>query len=167
MSARLTLVVAYSQNRCIGKDNKMLWHLPADLAHFKQTTLGHPIIMGRKTHESIGRALPGRRNLIISRQRNYAAADTEIYNSLESALQACGRESQVFIIGGAQIYAQALGLADTVVATEIQAHIEGDAYFPELPKQQWQETERQPQTKQNGYQFDFVTYQRISPAPQT
>ena len=154
------IVVAYSDNRVIGRDNALPWRLPSDLAHFKRTTLGHPIIMGRHTWESLGRPLPGRHNLVISRRADYAAAGATVFGSLAQALAVCQDESSVCIIGGAQIYAQALEYAHEIVATEVHAHIQGDAFFPVPTGQLWQETERLPQATENGYSFDFVTYQR-------
>lgn len=155
------LVVAYSQNRVIGRDGGMPWHLPADLAHFKRTTLGHPVIMGRKTWESLGRPLPGRSNLVISRSADFSAPGAQVHPDLAAALTACGEATRICIIGGAQIYRLALPLADEVVATEIHATIAGDAYFPPLDGAQWHEVERLPQAAENGLAYDFVTYRRV------
>ncbi len=160
------IVVAYSDNRAIGRDNTLPWRLPGDLAHFKRTTLGHPIIMGRHTWESLGRPLPGRRNIVISRQADYTAIGATVLGSLAQALSVCQDEPSVCIIGGAQIYAQALQYAHEIVATEVHAHVDGDAFFPVPEPQQWQETERLVQAAENGYHFDFVTYQRRSPPPE-
>lgn len=154
------IVVAYSDNRAIGRDNALPWKLPSDLAHFKRTTLGHPIIMGRHTWESLGRPLPGRRNIVISRQADYTAIGATVFGSLPEALAACQGESSVCIIGGAQIYAQALQYAHEIVATEVHADVDGDAFFPAPEPQQWEETERQAQAAENGYSFDFVQYRR-------
>jgi len=159
-SPRLTLVVAYARNRVIGRDNALPWKLPGDLAHFKRTTLGHPIVMGRKTWESLGRPLPGRRNIVISRDAAYAAAGAEVVSSLPAALAACADVAQVCVIGGAQIYAAALPLADRIVATEVQADVQGDAWFPDLPAGAWREVSRQGQPGENGYEYDFVEYER-------
>ena len=160
MPASVTLVVAYAANRTIGLDNALPWRLPGDLAHFKRTTLGRPIIMGRKTWESLGRPLPGRRNLVISRNPGYSATGAEVFTSLEAALAACAENEAVCVIGGAQIYAQALPLATHVEATEIQAEVAGDAWFVELPATEWQETARAAQPEENGWRYDFVSYQR-------
>src|SRR5438067_9831623 len=119
MTQHITLVVAMDANRGIGIDNKLPWHLPEDLAHFKRVTLGHPIIMGRKTWDSIGRPLPGRRNIVITRNPQWHADGTERASSLTSALDLARNESKVFVIGGGEIYAQALPLADELVLTEI------------------------------------------------
>ncbi|KRA00835.1 dihydrofolate reductase [Achromobacter sp. Root565] len=160
MPASLTLIVAYSTNRAIGRDNALPWKLPGDLAHFKRSTLGHPIIMGRKTWDSLGRPLPGRSNIVISRNPDFSAAGAILAPTLEAAVAACGDIDEAFVIGGAQIYAQALPLARRVLATEVHADVEGDAFFPLLPSFQWQETARQPQPAENGYDYDFVTYER-------
>lgn len=157
---RLTLVVAYSDNRVIGRDNALPWKLPGDLAHFKRTTLGSPIIMGRKTWESLGRPLPGRTNVVVSRNTEYAAPGAVVVPTLQAAVQACGEVADAYIIGGAQIYEQALPIAQRLIATEVHAVVEGDAFFPALPAEQWQETSREPQPAENGYAYDFVVYER-------
>ncbi|TRM52130.1 dihydrofolate reductase [Achromobacter sp. LC458] len=160
MPASLTLIVAYSTNRVIGRDNTLPWKLPGDLAHFKRSTLGHPIIMGRKTWDSLGRPLPGRSNIVISRNPDFTATGATVVPSLQAAIDACGEVDEAFVIGGAQIYAQALPLAQRVLATEVHADVGGDAFFPLLPSFQWKETAREPQPAENGYDYDFVTYQR-------
>lgn len=157
MAPSLSLIVAYSRNRTIGLDNTLPWRLPGDLAHFKRTTLGCPIIMGRKTWESLGRALPGRTNIVVTRDPAYQATGAVVVHDLDAALAACGDVDQAFVIGGAQIYAQALGMASTLIATEVHAEVTGDAFFPALPDG-WRETSRQPQPEENGYRYDFVTY---------
>lgn len=156
-STQLRLVVAYTTNRCIGKGNDMPWHLPKDLAHFKAATMGMPIIMGRKTWESIGRPLPGRPNLVISRNADYQAPGATVYPSLDAALAACSGVEKACIIGGEQIFKLALEIAHELIATEIHAHIEGDAFFPELPAG-WLESQREPQPEENGLRYDFVVY---------
>lgn len=156
----IKLVVAYSENRVIGRDNDLPWRLPSDLAHFKRTTMGQPIIMGRKTWESLGRPLPGRPNLVISRNTDYVAQGASVFASFADALAACEDQPSVCVIGGAQIFSDALPLADEVVATEIHAQVEGDVFFPLLPGDEWDEQERQPQPEENGYQYDFVVYGR-------
>lgn len=159
----LSLIVAYSDNHVIGIDNDLPWRLKADLAYFKQTTLGKPIIMGRKTWESLGRPLPGRRNMVISRDPHYSAEGAEIYPSLEDAItHACESEAEIFIIGGAQIYALALSSdkATRIYATEVHTEIEGDAFFPKFDKQIWQEVSRLPQAPENNLSYDFVVYER-------
>ncbi len=160
MPASLTLIVAYSTNRVIGRDNALPWKLPGDLAHFKRSTLGHPIIMGRKTWDSLGRPLPGRSNIVISRNPDFSAQGAIPAPTLEAAVAACGDIEEAFVIGGAQIYAQALPMARRVLATEVHADVDGDAFFPLLPSFQWKETAREPQPEENGYRYDFVTYER-------
>lgn len=160
MSARLTLIVAYSTNRAIGRDNALPWKLPGDLAHFKRSTLGHPIVMGRKTWDSLGRPLPGRANIVISRNPAFEAAGATVVPTLEAAIAACGDSAEAFVIGGAQIYTQALAMASRILATEVHAEVEGDAFFPLLPGFQWRETAREAQPEENGYRYDFVTYER-------
>lgn len=154
------LVVAYSNNRAIGRDNALPWRLPADLAHFKRVTLGQPIVMGRNTWESLGRPLPGRPNLVISRNPNYQAAGATVYPTLETALAACQDAERICIIGGEQIFKHALDIADEVIATEVHASVDGDTFFPPMAAGAWQETERLPQPEENGYAFDFVVYKR-------
>ena len=158
----IQLVVAYSDNRVIGRDNALPWRLPADLAHFKRVTLGHPIVMGRKTWESLGRPLPGRPNLVISRDPNYAAPGATVHTSLDAALDACGDTPRISVIGGEQIFLHALPLADEIVATEVHADIKGDTFFPPIDASLWQERERAPQPEENGLAFDFVVYERAA-----
>ncbi len=153
-------VVAYSANRAIGRGNQLPWRLPSDLAHFKRRTMGQPILMGRKTWESLGRPLPGRPNLVISRDPTYVAEGAQVFPTLEDALAACQGQASVCVIGGAQIFTDALPIADEIIATEIRANIEGDVFFPALPSTEWHETERLPQPAENGLDFDFVTYRR-------
>ena len=157
----LRLVVAYAQNRCIGHNNALPWHLPGDLAHFKQTTLGYPIVMGRKTWESIGRPLPGRQNLVITRNPNYQADGALLCHSLKEAIARCHEAPVICIIGGAEIYQQSLPLVDEIYATEVHTHVDGDSFFPVLGDE-WQEQQRHPQAPENGLSFDFVLYQRNS-----
>jgi dihydrofolate reductase len=159
---QLTLIVAYAQNNVIGRDNTLPWKLPSDLAHFKRTTLGHPVIMGRKTWESLGRPLPGRRNIVISRNPQYEAPGAQCVTSLALAIEAVQDAQQAFVIGGAQIYQEALPIAQQVIATEVQAHIEGDAFFAPLDKKNWTETSRISHPPENGLSFDVVQYAKLS-----
>lgn len=161
----IKFVVAYSDNRAIGRDNALPWRLPSDLAHFKRSTLGQPIIMGRNTWESLGRPLPGRPNLVISRNPGFKADGAQVFGSLQQALAACSTDPTVCIIGGAQIFEQALPIANEVIATEVHAQVDGDVFFPLLDSKQWQETERMAQPSENGYDFDFVVYKRIYTQP--
>lgn len=157
----INIIVAYNRKYVIGKEGDMPWHLPADLAHFKKTTMGCPIIMGRKTRESLGRPLPGRLNIAITRDTSYQTEGTTVVYSLEEALAlARAANETVFIIGGGDIYRQSLALADRVYATEINNEVEGDTYFPVLDKQVWQEVSRESAPEQNGVTFDFVVYER-------
>ncbi|MVW70228.1 MULTISPECIES: dihydrofolate reductase [unclassified Bordetella] len=160
MPPTLTLVVAYSDNRVIGRDNALPWKLPGDLAHFKRTTLGSPIIMGRKTWESLGRPLPGRTNVVVTRNADYEAPGAVVATTLQAAIDACGNVPHAYVIGGAQIYEQAIPLAQRVIATEVRAHVEGDAFFPGLAAAHWRETSREPQPEENGYHYEFVVYER-------
>lgn len=161
---RLSLIAAVAANGVIGSDNALPWRLPEDLKRFKALTLGHPVIMGRRTHESIGRPLPGRRNIVISRNKEYAASGCEVAASLGAALDACriGNEGdEVFIIGGAQIYAEALPLARRLYLTEIRADYPGDARFPAFERGTWRETTREHHRAESGIEFDFAVYERI------
>lgn len=160
----VSLIVAYATNRTIGKDNHLPWRLPGDLAHFKRTTMGCPVVMGRKTWESLGRPLPGRRNIVITRQAAYDAAGAEVAASLEQALEMTKDTDEVFVIGGAQIYEQALAVADRIVATEVHAEVEGDAFFPALDPRTWQETARDKQPAEQGLNYDLVEYRRQIPS---
>ncbi|PIE56166.1 MAG: dihydrofolate reductase [Desulfobulbus propionicus] len=128
----ITLIVAMTRSRVIGKDNGMPWKLPADLEYFKRVTMGHALIMGRKTHESIGRALPGRRNIVLSRSPDYHAEGCESATSLEAALAICENEEKVFIIGGEQVFKEGLAYADTLRLTILEQDFAGDTYFPEF-----------------------------------
>lgn len=162
---RVSLIAAVAANGVIGDNNALPWRLPEDLRRFKALTLGHPVIMGRKTFESIGRPLPGRRNIVISRNREYAAAGCEVAASLEAALEACRNGSdEVFIIGGAQIYAEALPLAQRLYMTEVHCAFEGDAHFPAFDRREWNEIQREPCISENGMNCDFLIYERIGAA---
>ena len=157
---KLHLIYARAANGAIGKDGVMPWHLPEDLAHFKRTTLGCPVIMGRKTWESLPprfRPLPGRTNVVVTRQRDWQAAGTQVAHSLEDAIRLCGDVPDAWIIGGADIYAQALPLASTAVVTEIEANFEGDAFAPQFGPE-WKETARERHVSASGLNFSFVTY---------
>jgi dihydrofolate reductase len=162
----VSLVVAAAANGVIGRDNAMPWHLPEDLAHFKRLTLGHPVVMGRKTYESIlatlGKPLPGRTNIVITRQPGFAAPGCAVVGSLDAALDAARGAEEVFVIGGAEIYRLALARADRVYLTRIDAAFEGDATFPALDPVEWRETTREdhPATGSRSFGFAFVRYER-------
>jgi dihydrofolate reductase len=156
----LHLIYARARNGVIGKDGTIPWHLPEDLAHFKRTTLNHPVIMGRRTWDSLPprfRPLPGRVNLVVTRQADWHENGAQRAASLPDALQKCENAAQAWVIGGAQIYAQALPLADEVVVTEIDADFDGDAFAPTLGPE-WRETAREPRVAANGLRFAFVRY---------
>jgi dihydrofolate reductase len=160
MQARLTIVVAIDAERGIGVQNQLPWHLPEDLAHFKRTTSGHPIIMGRKTFDSIGRPLPNRRNIVITRNSEWRHDSVDVVASLSEAISLV-RDAEACIIGGGQIFAEALPLADRMVITEIDKTFQCDVFFPEFSLQEWQETAREHHhSDQNGFDYAFVTYQR-------
>ncbi len=158
-----SLIVARAANGVIGKDNGMPWHLPADLAHFKRTTMGRPVIMGRRTWESIGRPLPGRRNLVVTRNAGFAAPGAEVVGSLEAAWRAVTDADEVFVIGGGQLYAEALPGADRIYVTEIGETIEGDTRFPDLVAADWRETvlgEHAPDER-NAHRLRFRLLERV------
>ena len=139
----LALIVAYARNRVIGRDGGLPWHYPEDLQHFKRVTMGHPILMGRKTYESIGRALPGRRNLVITRQAAFEAPGCEVFASIDRAIASARRTDPLpFVIGGSAIYAATLPWCTHLYVTEVQQEIEGDTWFPAVDDSAWVETER-------------------------
>lgn len=167
----ISLIVAMANDRVIGKDNQMPWHLPADLKHFKSVTLGKPVIMGRKTHESIGMVLPGRKNIIISRNPDYRSdfhnEHCEVVTSLDAALEVALElekgENEIMIIGGANIYGQMIDQADKLYLTFIDLDVDGDARFPDWTHHNWKEVSReqhQPDEK-NKYHYQFVELHRI------
>jgi dihydrofolate reductase len=161
MAHQLTLVVAIDAQRGIGVDNKLPWHLPEDLAHFKRVTLGHPIIMGRKTFDSIGRPLPKRRNIVVTRNAGWRHEGVEAASSLEQAMAMVGDEP-ASIIGGAQIFNESMMLADRMIVTEIDHSFKCDTFFPAIDPKQWAETAREKHhSDANGYDYAFVTYERV------
>ena len=160
----LSLIAAVARNGAIGKDNALLWRLPEDLKFFKRTTLGCPVIMGRKTWDSLPpkfRPLPGRLNIVITRDASFAAEGAAVAHSLEAARDLCTTASDAWVIGGAQIYAQALPLARKVVVTEIARDFEGDAFAPTLGPE-WREASREAHVAASGLPFAFVTYTRTA-----
>lgn len=157
---KLHLIFARAANGVIGRNGTMPWHLPEDLAHFKRTTLGSPVIMGRKTWESLPpafRPLPGRSNVVVTRQHDWQAPGALVAHSLAEAVALCGEVADAWIIGGAEIYNQALALASTAEVTEIEADYEGDAFAPQFGPA-WQETARTRHVAANGLKYSFVTY---------
>lgn len=140
---KISLIVAMASNRAIGLNNRMPWHLSADLKKFKQITMGAPILMGRKTYESIGRPLPGRTNIIISRNPSYSQPGCLVFNDIDQALKSCGDAKEVFVIGGSDFYKSMLPVADTLYLTQIHREFQGDTFFPEIDADQWVEVERE------------------------
>lgn len=162
LQPRISVISALARNRVIGIDNSLPWRLPEDLKYFKALTLGHHILMGRKTYESIGKPLPGRTTVIITRGTFPAPDGVKIAHSLQEAIDVCGDDQEIFFVGGAELYAQALPLADRLYLTEIQAEVEGDAWFPAFDKNQWRETSRDRRHEEkNGMEYHFVVYDRI------
>jgi len=162
----INVIVAMARNRVIGINNTLPWRLPADLQHFKALTMGHHLIMGRKTYESIGKPLPGRITVIVTRNSDYHVEGCITAASIDAAIAACGDDSEIFFVGGAELYAQVLPRAQRLYLTEIQADFDGDAHFAEFDRVQWTETERQAHVSPDGLGYHFVTYQRQD-APKT
>lgn len=165
----LSLIVARAANGCIGRDNKLPWYLPNDLKYFKRTTLGKPIIMGRKTWESLRGPLPGRANIVITRQENYQAEGAKVVATLEQAVSLAQNIAlidgveEAIVIGGAEIYAHALPAITKMYVTEVHADVEGDAFFPPFKADEWQESEREDFIAEppNQYHYSFVVYERV------
>lgn len=161
---KISMIAAMAHDRVIGKDNQMPWHMPADLAHFKRVTLGKPVLMGRKTFESIGRPLPGRRNLVISRNPDYQAEGIEVVGSVEAALALLAGSSveELMVIGGGHLYAEMLPSADCLYLTRIDLAVEGDTRFPAFDDGQWQRIacESHPADEKNPHHYSFETWQR-------
>ncbi|MEJ8755844.1 dihydrofolate reductase [Pontibacter sp. H259] len=159
----IAIVVAVAENNVIGKDNQLIWHLPADLRFFKNLTIGHPIIMGRKTYESIGKPLPGRTTVIITRQQDFEAPGCIVVNSVDEAIaEAQTIDQDVYIIGGAEIYKQALVKTDTIYLTRVHHTFDGDTFFPEINEADWEvisEEKHEPDEK-NKYSYSFITLKR-------
>jgi len=160
----LALVVAMARNGVIGRDGSLPWHLPADLKRFRAITMGKPIVMGRRTHESIGRPLPGRRNIVLSRLADYQAQGCEVFPTLNAALAALEDCAEVMIVGGAALYAEALPHASTLYVTDVDAAPQGDVYFPEFDRDDWQEIEREQHAADplNEHPYCFRRLQRLS-----
>lgn len=159
---RISIIVAMDRNGLIGKDNQLPWHLPADLKHFKQTTMGKPIIMGRKTFESIGKPLPGRLNIVLTRDVTYQARGCTVVGSMDGAIEAAGTAAEVMIIGGAALYREVLMQADRIYLTEVQAELDGDTWFPSLHESDWvvaQQSEHGAD-ENNPYAYTFKTLDR-------
>jgi dihydrofolate reductase len=161
----LSILVAMAANRTIGINNTLPWRCPEDLKHFKALTMGHHIIMGRKTFDSIGRPLPGRTTVVVTRNRELKIDGCLMAHSLQEAIAACANDHAIFIVGGAELYAQAMPLADTLFITEIQQNVAGDAHFPEFSRTEWQEVSREQHHQETPQPLDyhFVTYRRNRP----
>ena len=158
----ITIIAAIAKNNALGKDNQLIWHLPADLKRFKKVTSNHHVIMGRKTYESLGKPLPNRTNIIITRNTNFKAEGCVIVNSLPEALEAAKKDSNPYILGGAEIYKQAIQIADKLDLTFVHHNFEADAFFPEIDKIIWKEISREDfkADDKNRYDYSFVTYIR-------
>lgn len=158
----ITIIAAIAENNALGKDNQLIWHLPADLKRFKKVTLNHHIIMGRKTFESLGKPLPNRTTIIITRNKDFKAEGCIIVNSLNDALEAAKSDYNPYILGGAEIYAQAIKIADKLDITYVHHKFEADAFFPEIDTAIWNETSREDLNadETNMYNYSFVTFKR-------
>lgn len=154
----ISLIAAMARNRVIGKDNRLPWNLPADMKRFRELTLGKPVIMGRKTFESIGRPLPKRKNIIITRDKNYRAEGCIVVHSAKDALKAAEESNEVMIIGGEQIFSEFMPLADRMYLTFIEEGFEGDAYFPQFSQDEWKETSREEYS--NDMRYSFVNFEK-------
>ena len=156
----ISLIVAMAKNRVIGKDNAMPWHIPEDFKYFKETTMGRPIVMGRKTYESLGRLLPGRENRIVTRQKDYRVEGAQVFHSLE---EACRGQGEIFVIGGAEIYQAAMSMADRIYITLVDREFEGDAVFPSWPEKQFREISRKTSlpSAQRDFGVTWVVLQKV------
>ena len=161
--ARITLIAAVASNGVIGAGGQLPWRLPEDLRFFKAQTLGHPVIMGRRTRESIGRPLPGRRNIVVSRTQGFAAEGAEVVPSLAAALARCADEAEAFVIGGGDLYRAALAHAGRIILTEIRQAFDGDTWFPAFDRNAWREVRREAHAPAGGLAHDFVWYERVAP----
>ena len=158
----ISIIVATDKNGVIGLDGDLPWHLSSDLKHFKEITMGKPLIMGRKTHESIGRPLPGRKNIVLTYSKEFKAEGCEVVHSLDDAFKAAGDVNEVMIMGGSGIYDQSLTRADRLYLTEVHADVKGDVYFPEFDKGKWVEHEREEHfaDDRNDFDYSFVVMER-------
>ena len=158
----ISLIVAMDRNNIIGMDNDLPWRLSSDLKHFKEITMGKPIIMGRKTHESIGRPLPGRENIIITRDQTYVAEGCTVIHDINDMVVFCKGQDEIMIMGGAEIYRQTLSKADMLYLTEVHAEVEGDTFFPEFDRSQWQEVSREDHqaNEKNEFDYSFLVLER-------
>jgi dihydrofolate reductase len=157
---KISIIVAMNNKRVIGLNNALPWHISEDLKHFKKLTLNHSVVMGRKTFESIGKPLKQRKNIVISRNESLNFEGVMIVNSIDKAISIANDESEIFIIGGEQIYSISLSIATHMYITEVNNNNEGDAFFPNFKKNQWSEISRQNLTSENGLDFSFVEYEK-------
>ena len=157
---RIYLVAAVAANGIIGAAGQLPWRLPEDLQHFKHLTMGHPVIMGRRTWESLGRPLPGRENIVVSTRRGYEAPGAAVASSFDAALALCIGEPVAFVIGGTRLFEAALPLASALVMTEIKRDYAGDTWFPQYDRSRWRESQREAHTAADGTRFDFVLYEK-------
>ena len=151
-----------ARNRVIGRNNQLPWHLPAELAHFKRVTMGHPVVMGRRTYESIGKPLPGRQNIVVTRNRDFQAPGCTVVASLEAAWKAAGDAKEVCVIGGTSLFCATLPIADRIHLTEVDADVPGDTYFPGFDRDEWVETqvERHGADERHAYPFRMLLLER-------
>jgi dihydrofolate reductase len=158
----LSIIVAVSKNGVIGVNNTLPWHLPEDLKRFKSLTMGHHIIMGRKTFDSLGRLLPGRTSVVVTRNKHYQVEGAVIATSLEEAIKCCKEDDEAFLIGGAQMYQVGIDYADKLYITEVDINVEGDAFMPEIDLSKWALIEERPHVSSNGLSYKDLTYRRKS-----
>lgn len=160
---KIAIIVATDEQGLIGKENDLPWKLSADLQYFRRVTMGKPLVMGRKTHESIGRALPGRKNIIVTKNLNYLAEGCHVVHSVEDAIKACDDVEEIMVMGGASLYEQLLPQADRLYLTQVHASLEGDTWFPDWQKADWQEVNREdhPADNKNDYSYSFIVFDRV------
>lgn len=159
---KISIITAMDTNRVIGNKNALPWHLPRELQYVKEVTMGHAIIMGRKNYESIGKALPGRRNIIVTRNTAYQAENCEVYHSVEEVLETCKQEEEIFIFGGEEIYKLFLPYVEKMYITKINHAFEGDTFFPLIEEEEWEEKSKEDgiTDEKNPYEYAFYTYER-------
>lgn len=161
---RISIIAAIAENGVIGANGRLPWHLPMDLRHFREITMGKPLLMGRRTHESIGRPLPGRHNIVLSRDGGYRAAGCTVVNSLGAAFEAAAPTDEIMVMGGAHLYALLLPCAQRMYLTEVHASVEGDTFFPAFDRSVWQETGRTDfdADERHAYPYSFVVLERVN-----
>lgn len=160
----ISIIVAIAENNVIGANNQLIWHISDDLKRFKALTTGHCVVMGRKTFESIGKPLPKRTNIVISRNKDLVIDGCTVVSSLENAISACGKDDEIFIIGGGELYRQALPIAQKLYITWVHKKFDGDTFFPEIDFSQWREVfrEKGKPTETDGLEYTFINYERIA-----